>query len=249
MLDKKSKEEIKILRQGGKILHNILHTVAKKVDIGITGIELNNLAEEMIKKAGGKPAFKNYKGYPAGLCVSINQTVVHGIPNNTPFKNGDLIGLDLGMEYKGLFTDMAITVPVGEIDKQAKKLLDVTKKALEIGISEVGPDKYIGDIGKAIEKYIKPYGYGIVRDLAGHGVGLKVHEDHNIPNYNPGSKLEKMFSGLVIAIEPMIVMGGTHEVVVADNKWDISSKDNSLTAHFEHTVAVTEDSYKIITAE
>jgi len=249
MLDKKSKEEIKILRQGGKILHNILHTVAKKVDIGITGIELNNLAEEMIKKAGGKPAFKNYKGYPAGLCVSINQTVVHGIPNNTPLKNGDLIGLDLGMEYKGLFTDMAITVPVGEIDKQAKKLLDVTKKALEIGISEVGPDKYIGDIGKAIEKYIKPYGYGIVRDLAGHGVGRKVHEDPNIPNYNPGSKLEKMFSGLVIAIEPMIVMGGTHEVVVADNKWDISSKDNSLTAHFEHTVAVTEDSYKIITAE
>jgi len=207
---------------------------------------LDAQAQKLIERAGGKASFKGYSGFPNALCVSVNQTVVHGIPNDQPFAEGDLVGLDIGMEYKGLFTDTATTVPVGKIDSAAQKLLDVTKKALEIGLSQVGPDGYIGDIGKAIEKYVKPFGFGIVQDLAGHGVGRAVHEDPVIPHYDSGQKLDKMFPGLVIAIEPMINLG-TYEVVIEDDNWGVNSADNTMTAHFEHTVVVTEDGYEILT--
>ncbi|RJQ35586.1 type I methionyl aminopeptidase [Candidatus Parcubacteria bacterium] len=247
MLDKKTPKEIEILREGGQILGQILRDLATQVKPGISGVYLNLQAEKLIKQAGGSPAFKNYNGFPSGLCVSINQTVVHGIPTNEPFKDGDLVGLDLGMKYKGLYTDTATTVGVGQISKQAAKLLEATKQALFVGISQVAPGNHIGDIGRAIEKFIKPYGYSIVRDLAGHGVGRAVHEDPLIPNYDDGQKGEKMFPGLVIAIEPMIIMGNDFRVEVGNNKWDVNAKDNTLTAHFEHTVAVTEDSYLIIT--
>ncbi|MBT6691290.1 type I methionyl aminopeptidase [Candidatus Parcubacteria bacterium] len=247
MLSRKTPKDIKILREGGKLLGSILRQLAGEVKPGVTGQELNKLAEELIKKAGGTPSFKNYRGFPCGLCVSVNQTVVHGVPNDQPFREGDLVGLDIGMKYKNLHTDTATTVAIGKLDKKVQQFLDRTKQALEIGIQEVGPDKHIGDIGKAIEKFIKPFGYGIVRDLAGHGVGYDVHEDPIVPNYNPGSKMDKMFPGMVIAIEPMIIIGGSHSVVVGKNKWDIKAQDESLTAHFEHTVAVTEDGYLIIT--
>ena len=247
MLDKKSEEEIKILREGGKLLGEILRKVSKEVKVGNTGKELNKLAEDLVIEVGGKPSFKIYQGFPDGLCVSVNETVVHGIPSNTPFKEGDIVGLDIGMEYKGLYTDTATTVPVGKIDKDVKQLLEVTKKALELAIKEVKPGNYIGDIGRVIEEYIKPYGYGIVRDLCGHGVGREVHEDPQILNYNTGEKGEKMFPGLVIAIEPMIIMGGSHKIVIGDDNWAVNSEDNSLTAHFEHTIAVTETSNMVIT--
>ncbi len=247
MLDKKTEKEIEILREGGQILGNILRTVASEAKVGKTGTELNKLAEDMIIKAGGMPSFKNYHGFPAGLCVSVNQTVVHGIPNDIPFQEGDLIGFDIGMKYKGLYTDTAITVPIGKIDEKSKQLLEVTKKALEIGLAKVSSDNYIGDIGKAIEEYIKPFGYGIVEDLCGHGVGKAVHEEPAILNYDTGQKGEKMFPGLVIAIEPMIIMGGSPKVVTAADNWSVNSKDNSLTAHFEHTIAVTKTGQIIIT--
>lgn len=247
MLDKKTPQEIEQLRQGGKILGEIIRSIAQEVKVGQTGIQLNKIAEEMIIKAGGRPAFKNYNGFPAGLCVSINQTVVHGIPSKQPFADGDLVGLDIGMEYRGLYTDTAMTVGVGKLSIEAKQLLEVTKQALVVGIEQVRPGNHISDIGRAIEKFIKPYGYGIVRDLAGHGVGRQVHEEPTVPNFNPGKKTEKMFTGLVIAIEPMIIMGGNYQVTTATNNWDVIAKDNSLTAHFEHTVAVTEDGYLIIT--
>ncbi|MCD4760697.1 type I methionyl aminopeptidase [bacterium] len=247
MLDKKTPQEIKLLREGGQKLSEILHSVARQVKSGSTGKELNQLAEELIEKAGGSPAFKHYNGFPAGLCVSINQTVVHGVPNDQPFQEGDLIGLDLGMKYKGLYTDMAITVGVGQLSREAQQLLEITKQALDIGLAQVKPDNHISDIGKAIEKFIKPFGYGIVRDLAGHGVGRSVHEEPTVPNYNPGKKTEEMFEGLVIAIEPMIIMGGDYRVKTGENKWDVIAQDNSLTAHFEHTVAVTKDGHLIIT--
>lgn len=247
MLDKKTEKEINILREGGKLLGEILRKVSKEVKIGNTGKELNKLAEELVNKVGGKPSFKNYQGFPDGLCVSINETVVHGIPNNIPFKEGDIVGLDIGMEYKGLYTDTATTIPVGKVNKDTKQLLEVTKKALEIAISKVKPGNYIGDIGKAIEEYIKPYGYGIVKDLCGHGVGREIHEDPQILNYDTGKKGDKMFPGLVIAIEPMIVMGGNHEIVIGDDNWAVNSKDNSLTAHFEHTIAITESGHIVIT--
>ena len=247
MLDKKTPQEIEILKEGGAILASILEKLSKKVVVGVSGLELDKLAESWIKEAGGRPAFKNYQGFPNTLCVSVNDTVVHGIPSSIPFQEGDLVGLDIGMEYKNFYTDMALTVGVGKISPQAQELLAVAKKSLSIGLNEIKPGKEIGDIGRAIEKFIKPYGYGIVRDLAGHGVGRAIHETPTVPNYNPGSKTAKMFAGLVLAVEPMIVLGGNHEVVTADNNWDIKAKDGTLTAHFEHSIAVTEDGYIILT--
>lgn len=247
MLDKKSPEEIKILREGGKILGSILKNLVSQVREGQTGTALNQQAEEMIAKAGGTPSFKNYHGFPAALCVSVNQAVVHGIPNDVPFKEGDLVGLDIGMKYKGLYTDTAVTVGVGRISAEAETLLFATKKSLEMAISKAKVGGYISDIGKAVEEFIKPYGYGIVRDLAGHGVGREVHEDPHVVNFDPGHKTEKMFDGLVIAIEPMMIMGGDWRVKTAKNGWDVLSKDNTLTAHFEHSVAITKQGPIILT--
>jgi methionyl aminopeptidase len=247
MLDKKTNLEIAILQEGGKILSQILRAVATEVRPGISGLELNQLAEKLIAEAKAKPSFKNYRGFPNALCVSVNQTVVHGIPDKQVLQEGDIVGLDLGLKYKGLYTDMALTVGVGKISKEAQQLLNVTKKSLEIAISQVGPGKGLEDIGRAIEKFIKPHGYGIVQDLAGHGVGRAVHEDPLIPNYNTGQKLAKMFPGLVLAIEPMIIMGGDHRIAVADNNWNVNSQDGSLSAHFEHTVVVTDDGCMILT--
>lgn len=247
MLDKKTPQEIEILHEGGKILGKIRDTLAEHAKAGVTGLELDTLAETLIREAGARPAFKNYHGFPNALCVSVNQTVVHGIPNKIPFQTGDLVGLDIGMEYKGFYTDTAVTVGIGDIGEQAEELLSVCQQALQIGILAVKPGGYISDIGKAIEKYVKPYGFGIVRDLTGHGVGRAVHEDPYIPNYNPGKKLEQMFPGLVLAIEPMITLGGDFAVTIAKNNWDVQARDQSLTAHFEHTVAVTETGHLILT--
>ena len=247
MLDKKSPSEIKILQTGGHKLAAVLHKVADSAKPGITGLELDALAEQLIIKAGGQPSFKNYNGFPNSLCVSVNDTIVHGIPNSIPLKEGDIVGLDLGMRYKGFYTDMAVTVGVGRISAEAEKLLYATKKSLDVAISQVKPGNYISDIGRAIEEFIKPYGYGIVRDLSGHGVGREVHEEPTIPNFNPSRQIAQMFPGLVIAIEPMIIMGGNHKVVTSDNRWDVKSHDESLTAHFEHTVAVTDKGVLIIT--
>lgn len=247
MLDKKTDKEIKILREGGQKLGSILRSLGQMAKPGMTGLELDKKAEEMIREIGGKPSFKGYQGFPNALCVSINQTVVHGIPTNKPFVEGDLVGLDIGMEYKGMHTDTAITVPIGKISKEAEQLLKITKQSLEIAIAQVGPENFVSDIGKAVENFIEPYGYGIVRDLAGHGVGRDIHEDPVVPNYSTKSKIAKMFPGLVIAIEPMIILSGEHRVVIGQNRWDVNSADNSLTAHFEHTVAVTKDGPLIIT--
>lgn len=247
MLDKKTPQEIKILKKGGHILNNILDRLTTEVKPGTSGHQLDKLAEQWIREAGGQPSFLNYHGFPASLCVSVNQTVVHGIPTDRSFKEGDIVGLDIGMVYQGLYTDMAVTVPVGQISPPAQQLLEVTRQALLIGLAQVGPDKYVNDIGRAIEKYIKPYGYGIVRDLAGHGVGRQVHEDPLVLNFDTGQKSSQMFPGLVIAIEPMIIMGGDDRIKVSANGWDVQAYDGSLTAHFEHTVAVTKSGQLIIT--
>ena len=217
------------------------------VEPGRTGLELNAQAEKLIKSAGGQAAFKNYHGFPFALCVSVNSTVVHGLPTQQPFMEGDLVGLDIGLKYKGLFTDMATTVGVGKISKEAERLIKTTKQSLLVGLNNCGPDHYIGDIGKAIEKYIKPFGYGIVRELAGHGVGRAVHEEPWVPNFDSGDKIGKMFPGLILAIEPMIILGGDHRVVADSRGWNIKALDDTLTAHFEHTIAITETGYMILT--
>jgi methionyl aminopeptidase len=252
MIKLKSKTEIEILRESGRRLAGILADLEKQVKPGVTTAELDALAQQAIKNLGDQPAFLNYKpkghsrAYPAALCTSVNEEVVHGIPNDLPLKEGDIVTLDLGLIHQGLYTDSAITVPVGKVSVEAELLLEGTKAAMLEGIKAIKVGGRIGDIGYAIEQFVKPLGYGIVRDLAGHGVGYGVHEDPYVPNYGLKNTGEKIEAGLVIAIEPMLTLG-TEETEVLDDGYTVVTADGSLAAHFEHTVAVTEDGADILT--
>jgi len=244
----KTPEEIEVLKVGGKILANVLRRVAKAVKPGASTFELDVLARKFIKEAGVTPSFENFgePPYPAALCTSVNECLVHGIPRDQVLKAGDIIGLDCGVWYKGLCTDAAITVPVGKVVKETRQLLNVTQKSLELALAQVKPGKTLGDIGHAVQSYVEKFGYGVIRELVGHGVGYGVHEEPRIPNYgqpNTGMVLEP---GMVLAIEPMVALGGW-EIEVLDNEWDIVTRDRSLAAHFEHTVAVTSKGCEILT--
>ena len=248
----KTKEQIEIIREGGKILAKILAKVAKKVTPGISTYELDLYAHDLIKEAGGTPAFLNYKpegaynAYPATLCVSVNNEVVHGIPSkNKILKEGDIISLDLGLKYKGLFTDHAITIAVGKISKKDKQLLDDTKKALEVGISACRRGATVGDVGYAVLSFVNRK-YGIVRELSGHGVGVKIHEDPYVPNYGKKGKGQKLIPGMIIAIEPMLNIGKA-DIITASDNWTIKTADGSRSAHFEHTILITEGDAEILT--
>jgi methionyl aminopeptidase len=254
MVTIKTKKDIEILTEGGKRLAAILKLVAAEVKPGVTTDYLNTFAQNLIEKGGDKSAFLNYqpKGanrpYPASLCVSINDEVVHGIPNekSRALKTGDIVSLDLGLIHKKLITDHATTVAVGEISKEAQKLLDVTKKALEIGIAAAKPGKRTGDIGYAIQKYVEPFKLGIIEELSGHGVGYSVHEDPFVPNYGNQNEGVLLKPGMVLAIEPMFTLGSS-EIIVAKDGYTIKSKDKSLAAHFEHTIVITETAAEILT--
>jgi len=248
----KTPEEIEIIKEGGKILAKVLDKVAKKVKPGISTYELDKYAHDFIKEEGGIPAFLNYrpegapKAFPASLCTSVNNEIVHGIPlKNKILKEGDIISIDLGLKYKGLFTDHAITVPVGKISKKDQDLLDKTKKALEIGIWAARGGATVGDIGYAIESFINKK-YGIVRELAGHGVGIKIHEDPYVPNYGKKGKGQKLIPGMIIAIEPMLNIGKDY-IVTDDDNWTIKTADGTRSAHFEHTILITEGDAEILT--
>jgi len=249
----KTKEEIDILREGGKRLASILAKVAKKVAPGITTRELDDYAYKLIKEGGDEPAFLNYKpeghhrAYPASLCTSVNNEIVHGIPKTSKvLKEGDIVSIDLGLKHKGLFTDHAITVPVGNITKASQRLLHDTKEALLIGISNARGGNTVGDVGYAIEKFVASR-YGIVRELSGHGVGKKIHEDPYIPNYGKPGKGQKLIPGMVVAIEPMLNIGKADIISIADG-YTIKTADGSRSAHFEHTVLITEGEAEILTA-
>lgn len=253
MITIKTKEEIAILREGGRRLALILQEVAKIVKPGVSTADLNILAEKLVADNGDKASFLNYKPkgirpYPASICVSVNDEVVHGIPNENPkiLQEGDIVSLDMGLTHKGLITDSAITVPVGKIDEESQNLLDATKSALYAGIKAIKSGKYTGDIGFAVERVAKANVYGVVEDLCGHGVGYDVHEDPFIPNYGERGKGDKLKSGMVIAIEPMFNIGGK-EVVLAEDGWTYKTKDGSKSAHFEHTVVITSKGAEIIT--
>ena len=257
MIRIKNKKEIETLERGGKILGNILKTLGENVKPGVSTKFLDELAERLIIENGGVPSFKGYGGenpFPATLCTSINHEVVHCVPSeNRILKEGDIIGLDIGMKWpndkKGLFTDCAITVAAGHVDKKVYELMDVTLGALNEAIDNIKPGMRVGDIGEIIENYVDSRGrYGIIRDLVGHGVGYKVHEDPRIPNYSTGEKTEKLKPGMVLAIEPMLNLGG-HNIEVSDNGWDIVTRDKSISAHFEHTVVIIENGYEILTGE
>ncbi len=258
MVTIKSKQEIEILREGGNILAQALALLQAHVKPGVLLCDLDARAQEFLEKHGGKPAFLGYgetkknSGFPATLCASINDEVVHGIgTRNIVLKEGDILGLDLGVQYpsqKGLFTDAALTVGVGRISKQAEKLIERTKDALDRTIEIVRPGTTTHEISQITQNHCEQYGYGVVRDLTGHGVGYAVHEDPPIFCYHdsrhPNTTLKE---GMVICIEPMVTMGDWH-VTVDDDCWTIRTVDHSLAAHFEHTIVVTRDGHHVITS-
>lgn len=249
----KTESEIARLRKGGKVIADILRKVAKKVAPGITTGELNDYAHDLIIKAGHKPAFLGYQPhgqdypYPASLITSVNAEVVHGIPGKKVLKEGDIIALDLGLNYEGVILDHAITVPVGGVTTpKDKELIAVTEQALYEGINAIKPGATVGDIGHAIESYVKPFKLGIVRVLSGHGVGREIHEDPYVPNFGRPGKGAKLVPGMVIAIEPMLTRG-SEEVVTMRDGYTLKTADNSRSAHFEHTVLITENGAEILT--
>lgn len=248
----KTKEEIEIIREGGKRLAFVLAETAKQVKPGISAYELDQYAYKLIIDRGDKPAFLNYKSrpgddpYPATLCVSVNNEIVHSLPDkNKILKEGDIVSLDLGINHKGLFTDHAVTVPVGKISKRDQQLIDDTKKALEVGIWAARGGATVGDIGHTIESFVHRR-YGIVRELAGHGVGKEVHEDPYIPNYGKAGKGQKLIPGMVVAIEPMLNIG-SDAITSGHDGFTIKTADGSRSAHFEHTILITEGEPEILT--
>ena len=251
----KTKEEQEILKEGGKRLATILYKIKDMIKPGISTKELDIYAEKLIREYGDEPAFLNYTPegvktpYPASLCVSVNEEVVHGIPKKDKIlKEGDIVSIDLGLKHKGLFTDMAMTVPVGNIDEQSKKLLEITEQALQIGINVSREGNRVGDIGYAIENFVRSqkYKYGIVEILAGHGVGRAIHEDPYIPNFGKKGTGDKLVSGMVIAIEPMLNLG-TKNLILDKDGYTFRTTDGKNSAHFEHTILITEEGPEVLT--
>lgn len=249
----KTAEEIAALREGGAILSSILHDVAKRAVPGAEALALDAYARELIDKAGAVPAFLGYTPegvsypFPAALCVSINDEVVHGIPKEgVVLREGDVASLDLGLKYKGCFTDMAVTVPVGEVSARAKKLLSVTESALMEGIAAARGGNRVGDIGHAIESFVRPHKFGIIRELAGHGVGRHIHEDPYVPNYGRKGTGDILRPGMVIAIEPMVNIGGEGAYPL-DDEYTWVTEDGTKSAHFEKTILITDGDPEILT--
>lgn len=243
-----AQDDVARLRRSGKIVAEALRVTAEAVRPGITTAELNAIADKAIRSHGGTPSFIGYQGYPAALCTSVNTEVVHGIPSETKvLADGDIIGLDLGVIYEGAFTDHAITVGVGKISKEDQRLINATKEAMMVGIAAAIVGNRIGNISAAVEASLKPRGYGIVRQLTGHGVGRAIHEEPSIPNFGAANAGPLIVPGMVLAIEPMVTRGGWAVVTEADG-WTVATADGSRAAHFEHTILVTADGPEILTA-
>lgn len=244
----KTPHELDAMRTSGRMLATVLRLLKSKLEPGMSTKDLAVIAAKELEALGGKPAFLGYQGYPDVICISVNDEVVHGIPSETHIiQNGDIVGLDFGVTYEGMITDSAISVIAGRPKQQGHiRLVERTERALEAGISAVHDHVRTGDIGAAIEGYLKQYNYGIVRDLVGHGVGHQVHEDPNIPNYGRANTGPWLEAGMTIAIEPMVTLG-TDQVFVANDGWTVLTADHSWSAHFEHTVLITENGAEIIT--
>lgn len=242
----KSASEISKMREAGRIVAEVFVLLEKSIKPGITTASLNEIAEGYIIKRGGKPAFKGYKGFPTSICTSINEEVVHGIPRARRLRDGDIISVDVGVEYDGYYGDGAVTFPVGKISEEAKRLVDVTKKALEAGLRQCVIGKNLYDISNAIQVEVERADYSVVRDFVGHGIGRSMHEDPQVPNFGESGKGPRLEEGMVFAIEPM-VNTGTYKVEILDDKWTVVTEDGKLSAHFEHTVAITKRNPLILT--
>jgi len=242
----KTEEEIKIMAEGGEILAKIMKELEKKVRPGITTKELDRLAESLILKSGAKCSFKGYQEYPNCLCASLNEELVHVVPSDRILKEGDIISLDLGLFYRGFHLDMAVTLPVGKILPEAQRLIRVTKKALKRGIKKVRPGNTFGDIGNTIQRYVESQGFNVIRELCGHGIGRELHEEPKVLNYGKRHSGPEIKEGMVFCIEPMVTIGDWKLKKTADG-FGYQTADNSLSAHFEHTIAVTKDGCQILT--
>ena len=241
----KSRQEIEKMRKSNVLVAVILEELKKKIRPGVKTIELDRLSEELALRKGARPAFKGYRGYPYSLCTSVNSEVVHGMPSERELKEGDIVSLDFGILRGGYYGDAAVTLPVGEITPAAKRLLRVTEEALYRGIAEVRAGNRIGDVSAAIQGHVEAAGFSVVRDLVGHGIGKSLHEDPQVPNYGTSGRGIELKPGMVFAIEPM-VNEGTHRVDILRDGWTVVTADGKLSAHFEHSVAVTDNGPDIL---
>jgi methionyl aminopeptidase len=245
MIHIKSLSEIEILRKSNRIVAQVLQHLCQIAKPGITGKELNRNAERMIHQMGGTPAFKGYRGYPASVCISINEEVVHGIPDSRALAEGDIVGLDLGVVYRGYVGDAAITVPVGSIDPESKRLLAVAEAALMKGIEQAREGNRLFDISHAIQSHVEVNGFSVVRDFTGHGIGRQMHEDPQIPNFGTPGTGDRLKAGMVFALEPMVNTGGWQVKVLGDG-WTVVTADGKRSAHFEHSITVTDGEAEIL---
>ena len=245
MVSVRSNREIEHISESAQIVADTLDMLTEKVESGISLMELDTLAEEFIRSRDAIPAFKGDRGFPANLCISVDDEGVHGIPSNKILNNGQIVGIDCGALKNGYYGDSARTFPVGDISDQDKKLIEITQEALYLGINEAVPGNYVSDIGHAIQKFVEPKGYSIVRELVGHGIGTNLHEDPQVPNYGDPGMGVKLKEGMCLAIEPMINRGGK-EVYTLDDGWTIKTKDGFNSAHFEHTIAIRKDGPEVL---
>jgi methionyl aminopeptidase len=241
----KTPGEVQLMDEANRIVHRVLEAMGRSIVPGVTSRELDRLAEKIIRDAGGVPAFLNYRGYPATLCISVNDVIVHGIPKDVPLKEGDIVGIDCGVLYKGYYGDAARTFAVGEIAAEAQRLLEVTEEALRRAVAQVRPGGRLSDIGHAVQRYAESHGFSVVREFSGHGIGTSLHEDPQIPNYGAPGKGPKLKPGMVLAIEPMVNAGSAGVRMDADG-WTARTEDGSLSAHFEYSVAVTPTGARVL---
>lgn len=246
MIIAKSQKDLDKMREVGELIAEVRENLRAMVAVGVSSLDLNNAADKMIRERGAIPTFIGYHGFPFAICASVNDQVVHGFSNETPLKEGDIISIDVAATYNGFVGDTAITVPVGNVSEEVAQLIKVTEECLNLAIEQCHPGKHIGDLGHAVQAHAEKFGYGIVRDYVGHGIGRKMHEAPQIPNYGRPGTREKIRAGYCFAIEPMINLG-TAETKVLSDKWTVITKDGKPSAHFEHTIAVTEAGPEILT--
>lgn len=241
----KTAGEIELMAEANAIVHAVLDEMAELVRPGVTTLELDRVAESKIRAAGGVPAFLNYRGYPATLCTSVDDVIVHGIPDRTPLREGSILGVDCGVLYKGYYGDAARTFPIGEINADAKHLLEVTRRSLELAVEQARSGNRLSDIGHAVESFVEQEGFSVVREFVGHGIGTALHEEPSVPNYGRPGRGLKLRPGMVLAIEPMVNVGGADVRVDADG-WTARTADGSLSAHFEYSVAITDKGPRVL---
>lgn len=244
----KTDREIKIIESNGKILAQTLRLMQESIRPGIRTRELNQLAEDFIKRQGASPAFKGYRGFPSSICVSINEEVVHGIPGERIIAEGEIVSVDIGVFKDGYHADAACTFPVGQVSEQAQRLISVTRRALEESFKYASEGRHLSDVSHAIQALVEENGFSVVRDLVGHGIGKRMHEEPQIPNFGPPGQGVVLRKGMVLAIEPMVNVG-SYEIDTREDRWTVVTRDGSLSAHFEHTVAVTENGARVLTRD